>query len=383
MATNKKHGRSKNHTGHTYELNVRYRTVIRYKGRTVTAMGDTKTESNRAAQLKLKALPEAIHMLDKDATNIKLSEFLPAWLENKHKNKVAPTTYKRYVGLMEKWILPSMGRMKLQEINKKHINRLMDYMEGKVGPRSQQQARALLSATFAAALRIDYVIENPVLKSEEIEYKKNEVNPLKLSEVQAILQATHGTSANPRWRLACFYGLRQGEALGLRWSNIDFESKTVKICEQIQTVDGVRIHVPLKSKSSNRALELDDSTIESLKIHRKLQAARRLALGPDWVDMDLVFPSTCGKPLHPKVDFNNWRSILSQCGISKHRLHDARHTAATILYDNGMEIELIRRFLGNASVELTSGTYVHHSSRQLRGAADLIQGISKPQGMAI
>jgi integrase len=376
MATHKKHGRSKNHTGHTYELNGRYRTVIRYKGRTITAMGDTKTESNRAAQLKLKALPEAIHMLDKDATNIKLNEFLPAWLENKHKNNVAPTTYKRYVGLMEKWILPSLGRMKLQDINKKHINRLMDYMEGKVGPRSRQQARALLSATFAAALRIDYVIENPVLKSEEVEYTKNEVNPLKLSEVLDILRATEGTSANARWRLACFYGLRQGEALGLRWSNIDLQTKTLKICEQIQNVEGVRIHVPLKSKSSNRALELDDATIESLKAHRKLQAASRLAMGPDWVDVDLVFPSTCGKPLHPKVDYNNWRAILLQCGISKHRLHDARHTAATILYDNGMEIELIRRFLGNSSVELTSGTYVHHSTRQVGKAAAVIGSLA-------
>jgi integrase len=376
MATNKKHGRSKNHTGHTYELNGRYRTVIRYKGRTVTAMGDTKTESNRAAQLKLKALPEAIHMLDKDATNIKLAEFLPAWLEHKHKNKVAHTTYKRYVGLMEKWILPSMGRMKLQEINKKHINRLMDYMEGKVGPRSQQQARALLSATFAAALRIDYVLENPVLKSEEIEYKKNEVNPLKLSEVQSILLATQGTSANSRWRLACFYGLRQGEALGLRWSNIDFETKTIKICEQIQNVDGERIHVPLKSKSSNRALELDNSTIEALKNHRKLQATQRLAMGPKWVDMDLVFPSVCGKPLHPKVDYKDWQTVLMQCGITKHRLHDARHTAATILYDNGMEIELIRRFLGNSSVELTSGTYVHHSTRQVEKAAAVIGALA-------
>ncbi len=376
MATHKNHGRSKNHTGHTYELNGRYRTVIRYKGRTVTAMGDTKTESNRAAQLKLKALPEAIHMLDKDATNIKLNEFLPAWLENKHKNNVAPTTYKRYVGLMEKWILPSLGRMKLQDINKKHINRLMDYMEGKVGPRSRQQARALLSATFSAALRIDYVVENPVLKSEEVEYKKNEVNPLKLSEVLEILKVTEGTSANARWRLACFYGLRQGEALGLRWSNIDFQTKTLKVCEQIQEVEGKRVHVPLKSKSSNRALELDDATIESLKIHRKLQAASRLAMGPDWVDMDLVFPSICGKPLHPKVDYKNWQAILLKCGISKHRLHDARHTAATILYDNGMEIELIRRFLGNSSVELTSGTYVHHSTRQVGKAAAVIGSLA-------
>ena len=106
MATNKKQGRSKNHTGHTYELNGRYRTVIRYKGRTVTAMGDTKTESNRAAQLKLKALPEAIHMLDKDATNIKLNEFLPAWLENKHKNKRNFLTTRR--GIMGAIVITSL-----------------------------------------------------------------------------------------------------------------------------------------------------------------------------------------------------------------------------------------------------------------------------------
>lgn len=368
-----KKSRSKNHSGHTYRMkNGRYRTVIMYKGKTITAVGSTEKESQRLAQGKLKSLPQAVDKLSKDSLTMKLIDYMPDWLHGKHIKKVAPTTYRRYVGLMEKWVLPSLGHIKVVELNKHHVNALMEHMDGKVGPRSQQQARALLSAAFANLVKREWILDNPVLKSDEIEYDKKEINPLKQSEVLTLLAYAKGTIWHARWILACFYGLRQGEALGLRWSSIDFETRELKVHEQLQTIGGKRQFVSLKSKSSNRKLELDEHTIEVLRMHKKLQTEQRLLMGPKWVDNDLVFPTSTGMPMHPKVDYKHWQETLKACGISKHRLHDARHTAATLLYDNGTDIEVIRRFLGNSSVELTAKTYVHHSMRQVSKVATTI-----------
>lgn len=134
-------GRGKNHSGYTTQLsNGTFRTFIMYKGKTVSAVGTTAKESKSLATAKKEALPLAIGKLSKHVLNLKLMDFMPEWLHDKHKKKVAHTTYKRYVGLMEKWVLPSLGHIKIVEMNKHHINAFIDGMEGKVGPRSQQQA---------------------------------------------------------------------------------------------------------------------------------------------------------------------------------------------------------------------------------------------------
>ncbi|TRZ88495.1 MAG: hypothetical protein D4R83_00055 [Streptomycetaceae bacterium] len=103
----------------------------------------------------------------------------------------------------------------------------------------------------------------------------------------------------------------------------------------------------------------------------------RLAMGDKWEDQDLVFTTSIGRPVDSKTDYRQWHHALASVGLPIKRLHDARHTAATLLFDQGLDIEVIRRFMGHSSVLLTSKTYVHHSARQLKGAADLIKSMIK------
>lgn len=377
MTTATKLGRGKNHSGYTTQLpNGRYRTFLMYKGKTVSAVGSTPKESKALAVAKRDNLPQAIGKLPKQVLNLKLIDFMPDWLHDKHRKKVAPTTYKRYVGLMENWVLPSLGHIKIVELNKHHVNAFIESMESKVGPRSQQQAKALLSAAFAYLVKREWVTDNPVLKTDEVFCEKKEINPLTYDDVKTLIDSVRGTFWHARWVIACFYGLRQGEALGLRWSNINLETGELQVREQLQTIGGRRQFVGLKSKASTRTLQLDPQTIAVLKNHKKVQIAQRLSLGDKWEDWDLVFPSTNGKPLNPKVDYKAWQDALQACNISKHRLHDARHTAATFLFDKGLDVEVIRRFLGNSSVELTAKTYVHHSNTQVAGTAKIIHSIA-------
>jgi len=154
-----------NHSGYTTQLpNGRYRTFLMYKGKTVSAVGPTTRESKALAVAKRDSLPQAIGKLPKQVINLKLIDFMPDWLHDKHRKKVAPTTYERYVGFIENWVLPSLGHIKIVEMNKHHINAFLEGMEGKVGDRSRQQAKALLSAAFAFLVKKEWVTDNPVLK---------------------------------------------------------------------------------------------------------------------------------------------------------------------------------------------------------------------------
>jgi integrase len=122
---------------------------------------------------------------------------------------------------------------------------------------------------------------------------------------------------------------------------------------------------------------MDDETLVALKAHKIQQNADRLAMGNKWEDNDLVFTNSIGKPIDCKTDYRQWHRALANSGLSIKRLHDARHTAATLLFDQGLDIEVIRRFMGHSSVLLTPKTYVHHSARQMQGAALTIANMLK------
>jgi integrase len=376
--TNRKKSRRRNGDGNTYRHKNGWRTVISHKGHTVTAMGRSEQESRRLAKEKIKALPIYDGSLVPAAAKLTTGEYLTNWITKKHKTSIAATTYRRYASLISVHIIPTLGSIKLQAVTKNHVNALMLQMREKgQSARSQQQARAVLSAAFESAMEDDLVASNPVTKSRTITLASPQIHPLSLIEVQTLLTKTTGVQMQARVRIAVLYALRQGEALGLQWKDVDFTKKTVFVWQQIQKIESVYEFVKLKSDDSIRTLAIDDETLAALKAHKIQQNMDRLAMGDKWVDHDLVFTTTNGKPIDCKTDYRQWHRALAIAGLPIKRLHDARHTAATLLFDQGLDIEVIRRFMGHSSVLLTSKTYVHHSARQLKGAADLIKNMIK------
>jgi integrase len=341
-------------------------------------MGRSEQESRRLAKEKIKALPIYDGSLVPAAAKLTTGEYLTNWITKKHKTSIAATTYRRYASLINVHIIPALGSIKLQAVTKNHINALMLQMREKgQSARSQQQARAVLSAAFESAMEDDLVASNPVIKSRTITLGTAQIHPFSLAEVQILLTKTNGVQMQARVRMAVLYALRQGEALGLQWKDVDFTKKTVFIWQQIQKIEGTYQFVKLKSEDSTRTLEIDDETLAALKAHKIQQNMDRLAVGDKWEDHDLVFTTSVGKPIDCKTDYRQWHRALANAELPMKRLHDARHTAATLLFDQGLDIEVIRRFMGHSSVLLTSKTYVHHSARQLKGAADLIKNMIK------
>lgn len=369
----RKNSRRRNGEGSTYRHKNGWRTKLTRGTQTVTAMGRSEQESRRLAKEKLAKLPLPDDSLMTESVNMLFGEYMFNWLTKKHVKEITNTTYRRYESLARRHIIPALGHLKIREINKNHINALMESMDDRgQSPRSRQQARALLSAAFKRALQDDLISANPVTRSRGVKVDSPEIHPLSKSEVLQLLRLTLDPYMQARVRIAVLFGLRQGEALGLQWKDVDLEKGQIFVWQQLQKVNGVYVWVKLKSKFSVRTLDLDPMTISALRAHKSFQNANRLGMGELWQDNDLVFPGAKGQQMNSHTDFTHWQKALASAGLPVKRLHDARHTAATLLYDAGMDIETIRRFMGHASVLLTSRTYVHHSSRQMKGTADAI-----------
>ena len=361
--------RKANGQGHTYKVGASYRTVIRQGGTVVTAMAKTAQQSKTLAKVKLSKLPQEQSSVPGNP-KLKLEEFLLNWLDEVHQHQIAHSTYRRYRSLAVHHINPILGHQELRKLNSQLItNLLLNMRSCGQSVRSQQQARALLAVALSEAENRNLISINPVRKVKNPQGVGKVLTPLKFEEVKRLLKTYQGTFLSARLHVSLICGLRQGEALGLTWQDIDFESGTLTVSNQIQRINGIATFTRLKTFRSYRTLVLTEETLESLRLHKKLIAKWQTSCADKWISLDLVFPSSDGSARSPHIDYNEWQKALKLCGIAPHRLHDARHTAATLMYSQGIGIETISRILGHSSSAITSRIYVHAALEPIQNAA--------------
>jgi integrase len=177
---------------------------------------------------------------------------------------------------------------------------------------------------------------------------------LRPEQVRHVFDVIAEDDDRARWQLALL-GLRQGEALGLSWHDIDLEAGTVTVqrCLQRQRGRGL-VLVPPKSKTSQRLMRLPEPVVEALKARRHAQNLDRMRAATVWANDELlVFTSTLGRPVDPRRDYQQWCDLLKRCGLPKMRLHDARHTAATALLVAGVPLRVAMEWLGHSQISQT------------------------------
>jgi integrase len=245
------------------------------------------------------------------------------------------------------------------------------------GARSQQQARALLSVALKSAEEQDLIVANPVRKVRNPQNREGQINPLTIEDVRRLLKTYEGTYMSLRLHIALLCGLRQGEALGLRWGDIDNERGIVHVLNQMQKIEGRYQFTDLKTHRSRRTIVLGEDTQRVIESHLKVISKYRENAGTHWQDLNLVFPREDGTPRSPHTDYAQWQRALKLCGLPPRRLHDARHTAATLMYSQSIGIETISRALGHSSSAITSRLYVHSAEEPLRNAAAALNQLFK------
>lgn len=375
-----KKSRKSNGSGYTYRVGNSWKTVIEVGGQRITATNKSKQESRRLAKERASRAGAMNKGSVAGAHKLTLEDFLLPWLDGEHRLKIAYSTYRRYRGIAVHYILPAMGKLNLQRISKKEIAQFLNSLAvNNVKARTRNQALALLSVAFRGAIESGMINSNPTNGIRKAAEDKKQIKPLTEEEVLTLLDKSSGSYMHARLHIA-FAGLRQGEALGLRWRNIDLEKGSVSIEEQVQKVEGMSTWVKLKSSMSVRVIYISSASVDALKKHKAIIAEMRLKAGSNWQDQDLVFPNSFGGVLQQKVDHARWKKALASCGLETRRLHDARHTAGTLLFAKGEGIETIRRVLGHSSVNLTSRTYVHNAEEPMRRAAQTMDSIFLDKG---
>jgi integrase len=234
--------------------------------------------------------------------------------------------------------------------------------------RTVRQCHLTLHKALEDALRLELVVRNvseattrPRLKTEEMHWYKSD-------ELARLFAASEGDRFHALLVLLGTVGLRLGEALGLKWSDIKMEGQTMTVGRTLQRVrgGGGLIFGEPKSRASGRTIELPKVAISALIAHGDLQKFERNRVGPAWEDHNLVFPSEIGTPIEQGRVFRRWRKVIESAGVPRYRIHDLRHTVATHLLAGGMQPPEVAATLGHSSPALVLQVYGHviPSSRQ-------------------
>jgi integrase len=291
-----------------------------------------------------------------------------------------------------------LGNRKLQSISKADIESLVDWMltsgrrrGGKpgtgLGARSVRLTLGRLKAAFEMAVDEGKLVRNVVKLVTPPEYTPGERETWSRAQVRRFLRVAASDRLHAAWRLS-LYGLRRGEVLGLRWSDIDLRAKTLTVHQARVLVDyKVRIEPP-KSRNGKRTLPLDDELVSALTELRKCQiresesagSAHRVGLEDlDWYTEgdEYVVTDELGIPIHPEHYSDEFTRLLKRAGLPKIRLHDSRHTTLSLMEKAGVPISIVSKWAGHYDAAFTMKTYVHASDDDLKQGRQALAKIHK------
>lgn len=310
------------------------------------------------------ALAETITQLNKNTfvlpDKVKFSEYLDYWL-NIRKSKLEITTYNNYKSIVDNHIVPELGKMELQKIKPLHIQNYYTKKEDNLSQKSLQHHHRLLSLALKNAVGWQMIPNNPCDHVEAPSPEKSKAKSLTSEEVKHLLESIKDTPLEASITLLVFTGLRRGELLALKWNDIDPINKTLVVDESLAVDESKNeiIFKKTKSESSNRIVSLSDIPISALRKHKKLQNEQKLKIGENYTDNNLVFAREDGSPIHPSSFSRQFGRFIRSTELPHIRLHDLRHTNATMLMNLGVPPKVVSERLGHANISITLDTYSH------------------------
>ena len=339
--------------------NVRLRTVI---------YGDTRKEVERKLQALRNNLDKGLGHPDGRTT---VAAFLDGWLERKHDLK--PATRLRYSGLIQHQLIPHLGHIRLAKLTPEDVDTMLAAVqrEGR-SPRTAYHCRAVLRTALYAALKRGQVGRNVAALAEPVKVTKPSHTLLTVEEIHRVLDAVAGTDIANMVALSLNSGMRMGEVLGLRWSDVSLDTDQLTVSHALQRLNRQNRLVEPKSATSKRTLTLPGAAIEALRAERQSQVEHQLAAGPRWQPTieGLVFTDPLGAPLEGTTVLFRFQRALRAAGIPRLRFHHLRHLHAMLLLRNGVDIAVVRDVLGHSSISLTADTYAGIMPALKRDAAE-------------
>jgi integrase len=335
--------------------------------------------TKKAAEAALRDLATAAEAgTSVSRSRITVSQFLTDWLET-IKPRIRETTWVSYRMAVER-IARQVGAVQLQSLTPLQVESLYATLLERGGaggrslaPKTVRNCHIVLRRALADAERLGLVTRNPAAVAKTVSAPRVEQKTWSSEEIQRFFDAVAGERLSMAFVLLATTGMHRGEVLGLRWEDVDLDERALSIVQTLTTVSG-RVHIgPPKTGKSRRRVSLDTVTFDALKAHRTRQLEERLAAGDAWSnDGDLVFTDELGGPVHPDRFSRLFDRIARDAELPRIRLHDLRHSYATLALKAGVHPKVVSERLGHSTIAITLDLYSHVAQGLDADAAELI-----------
>ena len=316
-----------------------------------------------------------------NVTQYLTKEWLPAV-----KATIRPSTYNSYVQHVECHIAPHVGSVKLAKLSGSQVNALYAKLaqsgakDGRHGLSAMtiHHVHSCLHKACKDAVRWGHIARNPLDAADPPRKKGDGTREMRTwtkEQLKAFLETVHDDRLHSLWHTIAMTGMRRGEALGLRWSDVDFENARLSVRRALIPTNREVVVSEPKTAKGRRVVALDPVTVEVLKAQAARQLDEQKELDEGWAESGLVFTAENGAALDPESVSRYWRQAIKKAMLPPIRLHDLRHTHATLALQAGVHPKVVSERLGHATVSITLDTYSHAIPAMQEEAAALIAGL--------
>ena len=332
-----------------------------------------------------KRLSEMLHQIDTGSfmrpSKTTVAEFLEQWLKD-CRSRLSPRGFERYRDIVNSRLIPDFGSIALTQLRPEHIQRHETAIQERgLSARTARYHHSVIHSALKTAVEWGLLSRNPVDAVKPPKIHRTDMQTWDEGEMRRFLEAAKGSMYYELFFLALYTGMRRSELLALRWQDINLDMGQVSVSRTLHHLkDGRYVYTEPKSAKSRRTIALSPSAILLLKDYRQHRALMRAELGGVQKDADLVFCHILdGSPLRPNSITRAWQTAARGAGVKVIRLHDARHTHASIMLKQGIHPKIVQERLGHSTIQMTLDTYSHVAPGLQEAAAARFDEVVNPE----
>ena len=347
----------------------------------------TKKEANKERENVIAQLVTKTFILSKKQN---MKEFLTEWLEGDIKVRTTANTYMLYKTAITKHIIPIIGKVYLTELKRSQIKSMYDTIAER-SHRIAETSKTIMNTSLRYAKGKGKINENiaigiplPRKVQKKLYHTRviEENNTLDLKQIAILIEASRGTEIYMQVLFAALMGLRRGEIIGLKYSDVDFIHQKLHIVRQLGRAPNrddnnflpktkTKQEIKLKTNSSDRILDIPDFVFEAILESRKQYERNRSKRSKTFQDLDYICCSSYGRPRSPQFNYKPFKKLLKDNGLPDIRWHDLRHSYATLLLKNNFNLKAISKILGHSKEIVTADNYINNQEIITDGVTEL------------
>ena len=341
----------------------------------------TGRQADKEAERQAVLFEEKVRSGRAGSGNIRFADFAAQWFTDYAKDRLKPTTYARYVQLSER-TYAAIGHIRLDKLHPQHLVAFYAQLAepgqnkrtgGGMAPKTIKHYHTFISSVLDRAVKWGLIPDNPCRRLDAPRVPPREIQCMDDEQAVRFLECLEEEPLETRlmFTLLLMTGIRRGELLGLEWKDIDFDSGTIMIRRTSQYTPGRGIYTEsTKTAGSVRKLCVAAEVVELLRAYRSEQNEYRLALGDRWQANDRLFTQWDGKPMSPNTPYLTLERLTKRHGLPGISIHSLRHTNATLMIQQGLNVKTVSSLLGHTQTSTTMNIYAHQLKNANRQAAE-------------